>query len=124
MTGSVLEDIQPRHMHTDMDTRIAGVIAVMEERMGRPLPLRELAASAKLSPSQMTRLFSEHTGTTPARYLHWLRLTRARVLLERTGLTVSQVMARVGLNDPSHFSRDFRRVHGVTPTHLRDRAWR
>jgi transcriptional regulator GlxA family with amidase domain len=111
-------------MQTDIDTRVAGAIAVMEERMARPLPVRHLAAAVNLSPSQMTRLFTEHTGTTPARYLHRLRLTRARILLERTGLTVSQVMACVGLHDPSHFSRDFRRVHGVTPTHVRDRAWR
>jgi AraC family carnitine catabolism transcriptional activator len=76
-----------------------------------------------LSPSQLARLFRQHTGTSPARYLHALRLARARILLERTFLSVKQVMACVGLNDPSHFSRDFRRHHGFAPSQLRQLKW-
>ena len=59
----------------------------------------------------------------PGRYLHERRLKRARVLLERTFLTVKQVMAHVGINDPSHFARDFRRLHGVAPSQLRPHSW-
>ena len=46
-------------------------------------------------------------------------MERASVLLERTFLSVKEVMAQVGCTDPSHFSRDFRRHHGFAP-----REWR
>jgi transcriptional regulator GlxA family with amidase domain len=106
-----------------MDPRVIRLIAVMEETHDRPISLTALAAIVNLSPSRMARLFKQHTGRSPARYLHQLRLVRARALLEGTYLSVKEVMARVGLNDPSHFSRDFRREHGLTPSHLRQRRW-
>jgi AraC-like DNA-binding protein len=51
-----------------------------------------------------------------------LRLRRARLLIERTFLSVKEVMGLVGYSDPSHFSRDFRRFHGVSPSALRGRG--
>jgi transcriptional regulator GlxA family with amidase domain len=106
-----------------MDPRVTRVIEMMEAQLDRPVSLADLAAAVNLSPSRMARIFKQHTGKPPARYLHDLRLARARVLLERTYLSVKQVMVCVGLNDPSHFSRDFRRAHGFSPSHLRQRSW-
>ena len=106
-----------------MDPRIARAIARMEEAIDREVPVAELAASVGLSPSRFAYLFRRDTAIPPARYLHTLRMERARLLLERTFLSVKEVMAYVGVNDPSHFSRDFRRYHGVPPTGLRRRSW-
>src|SRR5688572_31508154 len=106
-----------------MDTRIAHTIERMEACIDRDVPVSALAASVNLSPSRLAYLFRRETGLPPARYLHRLRMERARVLLERTFLTVKEVMAFVGVNDPSHFSRDFRRYHGLPPTGLRERRW-
>ncbi|HXG55469.1 MAG TPA: helix-turn-helix transcriptional regulator, partial [Vicinamibacterales bacterium] len=58
----------------------------------------------------------------PARYLQCLRLRRAALLIERTFLSVKEVMALVGYSDPSHFSRDFKRRYGMAPRELRERA--
>lgn len=106
-----------------MDPRIARVIARMEEAIDREVLVAELAASVGLSPSRFAYLFRRDAGLSPARFLHTLRMERARLLLERTFLSVKEVMAYVGVNDPSHFSRDFRRYHGVPPTGLRRRSW-
>ena len=105
-----------------MAPRIARTVARMEEAIDRELLVAELAAAVELSPSRFAYLFRRDTGVSPARYLHALRMERARLLLERTCLSVKEVMAHVGVNDPSHFSRDFRRHHGVPPTGVRDRT--
>jgi len=106
-----------------MDPRVAKAISRMEESIDRDVPVPELAAAVNLSPSRFAYLFRRETGVPPARYLRDLRMERARLLLERTFLSVREVMAFVGVNDPSHFSRDFRRHHGVAPTRLRMRSW-
>ena len=106
-----------------MDHRVAHAISRMEESIDRDVPVLELAAAVNLSPSRFAYLFRRETGIPPARYLHDLRMERARLLLERTFLSVKEVMAFVGVNDPSHFSRDFRRRHGVAPTTFRQRCW-
>jgi transcriptional regulator GlxA family with amidase domain len=48
-----------------------------------------------------------------------LRLDHARHLLQTSFLTVKEVMAATGWNDPSHFSREFKRRHGQAPRALR-----
>ena len=106
-----------------MDPRIAHVIAAMEADLDGHLTVTVLAASVNLSPSRLAVLFRRETGVSPARFLRALRMERARLLLERTFLTVKEVMAFVGINDPSHFSRDFSRHHGIAPTRLRERSW-
>ena len=104
-------------MHAD--PRVAWAITEMERRLAQPLAISHLARGANLSPSRFTQVFRSHTGLSPGRYLRQLRLTRARHLLDTTFLSVKEVMAAVGFNDPSHFSRDFHRAFGVSP-----RAWR
>ena len=106
-----------------MDPRIAHVIRSMEADIDGRLTVAALAASVNLSPSRLNELFRRETGVSPVRYLRALRMERARLLLERTFLSVKEVMAFVGVNDPSHFSRDFSRHHGVAPSRLRERSW-
>lgn len=102
-----------------MDPRIAVVIARMDETLDNAPSIPALAAEAGLSTSRFAHLFRQETGIAPGRYLHRVRMERARVLLERTFLSVREVMVRVGFRDPSHFSRDFRRFHGIAPSALR-----
>ena len=106
-----------------MDPRITLAISRMEAAVVGETTPAQLAAAVNLSPSRFAYLFRRDTGVPPARYLHHLRMERARLLLERTSLTVKEVMAFVGVNDPSHFSRDFSRYHGVAPSRLRQRSW-
>lgn len=107
-----------------MDPRIAHVIRHLETTIEASPSVPELAALIGLSPSRFAHLFRDQTGTPPGRYLHRLRMQRARVLLERTFLSVREVMRQVGFRDPSHFARDFRRYHGVAPSVLRGRTHR
>jgi transcriptional regulator GlxA family with amidase domain len=102
-----------------VDRRIGWAVAHMEEGLDRAIHVADLARAVHLSPAQFTRLFRATTGASPARYLHARRLEHARVLLETTFLTVKEVMAKVGFNDPSHFTRSFSRYHGIAPSRLR-----
>lgn len=102
-----------------MDARITAIIARMEATVDQSPGLPELAAAVNLSVSRLSHLFRAEVGVPPARYLHAIRMQRARILLERTSLTVKEVMAKVGVADPSHFARDFRRYHGIPPSQVR-----
>jgi transcriptional regulator GlxA family with amidase domain len=102
-----------------VDRRITWAVEHMQQHLAEPLPIPELAARVNLSPSRFRDLFSAQTGLGPVQYLQRLRLRRARLLIERTFLSVKEVMALVGYNDPSHFSREFRRFHGIAPSALR-----
>ena len=51
----------------------------------------------------------------PIRYLRLLRMERAKDLLESSFLSVKEIAFQVGLNDESHFVRDFKSTYGFSP---------
>jgi transcriptional regulator GlxA family with amidase domain len=102
-----------------MDPRVCHVIALMDAHAADPLNVPELARAVNLSPSYLTRLFQQQTGRAPGRYDRDRRLERAHDLLTSTFLTVKEVMAAAGWNDPSHFCREFKRRFGMSPRELR-----
>lgn len=102
-----------------MDARIRRTIERMEEEVNRPLRVSDLAAAAGLSVAQLNRLFRRATGRTAGAHLNHVRMQRARILVERTSLPIASVMGLVGIRDRSHFTRGFRRAHGVCPRTLR-----
>lgn len=101
-----------------MDSRVRLAINLLSEDLSRDLDFKALAVYVNLSSSRLRHLFKEETGLTPAQYLKRLRLERARELLERSFLRLKEVMPQVGINDESHFVRDFKKVHGITPARI------
>ena len=102
-----------------MDQRLERALHTIDAQLHTRITMAALAEEVGLSTSQLTRLFRRQTGRSPAAYLHVQRMIRARLLIERTALSVAEVMAQVGIADPSHFARDFRRMHGFSPRTLR-----
>jgi AraC-like DNA-binding protein len=107
----------PRPRFTD--PRVARTQSLICSQMHRRITLPALAAETGLSVSRLSHLFKGHTGRAPARYLKQFRMERARELLETTFLSVKEICARVGLNDVSHFVRDFEKAYGLSPSRYR-----
>ncbi|MEK6406687.1 MAG: helix-turn-helix domain-containing protein [Acidobacteriota bacterium] len=99
--------------------RIKIVIDFMNTNLQRRLSLNELAKLANLSTSHLSRLFRTETKLSPWEYLIWLRMERARELVATSLLSIKEVMAAVGYDSKSHFSRHFRRAFGVSPSEYR-----
>jgi len=79
----------------------------------------ELAEAAHLSEAQFGRLFRREMRTSPMQYVGRLRLARARELLDRSRLNITEVARAAGFCDPFHFSRVFKREFGVSPRNYR-----
>jgi AraC-like DNA-binding protein/CheY-like chemotaxis protein len=104
-----------------MDPRVEKVITRMREEFGRDPSLSEMAQVVNLSPSRLRYLFKQETGVPPGQYLRTFRLEQARRLLENTFLSVKEILRSVGVNDQSHFIREFKKCYGLTPARYRMR---
>jgi AraC-like DNA-binding protein len=104
-----------------LDERIAKVILLIKRNLDRDLTLDRMAGYVQLSPSRLRHMFKDQSGMTPTQYLNELRMRESKRLLETTDLSVKEIMGRVGINDPSNFTRSFKKAHGLTPTQLRFR---
>lgn len=102
-----------------MDQRVLIAVRLIQKELSRPLTLKEMAQAVSLSSSHLRALFKADTGMTPAQYQKKLRLSEAQRLLETTFLNIREILVRVGINDESHFIRDFKRAYGSTPIRYR-----
>lgn len=76
----------------------------------------DLAKSLLVSESQVYRKIKAITGKSTAVYIRSIRLQHAKELLINSDKTVSEVAFDVGFNDPSWFSRAFKKEFGYSPT--------
>jgi len=85
-----------------------------------PIDIRWMAQHiCFVSPSHLTRLFRQQFQLPPYMWLRQVRLDRAAELLTTTGHPVADVAPQVGYRNVSHFVRDFRTAHGLTPAKFR-----
>jgi AraC-like DNA-binding protein len=98
-----------------LDKRVEKIIEMMREDVRGELSLSEFAHSVNLSVWRLCHIFKTDVGMPPMRYLRLLRMERAKQLLESSFLSVKEVGYRVGLNDESHFVRDFKSTYGSSP---------
>lgn len=85
-----------------------------------PVSVAAMARAAGLSVSHFNREFREWTGYAPVEYQRRQRVARARELLADVTLSIKEVAARSGFDDPYHFSRVFRQVDGLAPSQYRE----
>lgn len=110
---------RPRLDHGDPPIR--DIQRWMERNATSDLALSTLATEAGMSERTFQRRFTQATGLPVTRYVQELRIEKARGLLERTTMPVSEICWAVGYADVSAFSRLFRSICGVSAGEYRRR---
>jgi AraC-like DNA-binding protein len=97
--------------------------AYLHQVTNRAVPLDELARETAVSPFQLLRTFRDCFGETPASYHRRVRLSLARDLAEKEGLSYAFVADRFGFAGGASLSHAYRRTFGKSPVQdLRSRA--
>jgi AraC-like DNA-binding protein len=91
----------------------------MLRHLDEPLQVATLAARANISPSHFFALFKRQIGCAPIDYFIRLRMQHACRLLDETVMSVKEVAAALGYDDPFYFSRIFKSVNQVAPSEYR-----
>jgi AraC-like DNA-binding protein len=94
---------------------------LMDREFARPLDVAELARAALMSTAHFSRQFRAAYGETPYSYLMTRRIERAKALMRRGDLSVTEVCMEVGCTSLGSFSARFTQLVGETPTAYRAR---
>ncbi|MGO9971313.1 MAG: helix-turn-helix transcriptional regulator [Solirubrobacteraceae bacterium] len=94
---------------------------LMDREYARPLDVAALARAALMSTAHFSRKFRATYGETPYAYLMTRRIERAKALLRRGDLSVTEVCMEVGCTSLGSFSARFTQLVGETPTAYRAR---
>jgi transcriptional regulator GlxA family with amidase domain len=94
---------------------------MMDRDYAQPLDVPELARAALMSPGHFARSFRAAFGETPYGYLMTRRIERAKALLRRGDMTVTDVCMAVGCTSLGSFSSRFTELVGESPSAYRAR---
>ncbi|MDR0885391.1 MAG: AraC family transcriptional regulator [Clostridiales Family XIII bacterium] len=95
-------------------------IYYLENNHSNDISLDTLAEELFVSPNHLSRVFSEHVGVSPIKYLIHTRLHHARELLRNEDINVKEVAEAVGYHDAYHFSKLFKKYYGLPPSRAKE----
>lgn len=92
---------------------------MLNENISKKWPLNEIAKKCTVGITSLTRLVKENTGYTPANYIIYLRLEKAKHLLSDSDKKLTEIAFDCGFYSSQHFSSTFSKWVGKTPLFYR-----
>jgi AraC-like DNA-binding protein len=96
-------------------SRVARDLRQVYAEYARPMTVEEMARKAGMSVAAFHPYFKLVTASSPLQYLKRIRLDQARRLMVHDGYNAGSAARAVGYESQSQFSREFKRLFGVTP---------
>jgi AraC-like DNA-binding protein len=97
------------------ESRMSKAIELIRNNYDKPLSIGGVAKKLGMSVSGFHHHFKSATAMSPLQFQKHLRLQEARRLLVADDFDAATAAYRVGYDDPSHFSRDYKRLFGEPP---------
>jgi len=102
------------------DQFLRKVIAVVEEHMSdEAFSVEAMAIEVGMSRAQLHRKLKALTSLPAGDFIRYLRLQRARDLIEKNAGTIGEIAYLVGFGSPSYFAECFHEQFGVLPSEAR-----
>ena len=93
----------------------------IELSLDRRIRTADLAALVGYTEYYLTEKFKKETGKSITSYIRDKKIDRAKILLQTTELSVSDISEALAFNTPNYFIQSFRNVTGITPAQFRNR---
>lgn len=93
---------------------------LMKAHIEEPISPESIATQLGLGYSWFRRMFKDYTGISPAQYQIQLRLIRAKELLTRTQLNISEIAYQLHFENAGQFATFFKKREGITPSEYRN----
>ena len=98
---------------------VFNALSYIESNYAENISVNDIASHTGLSPDYMSRQFRQFTGMTTVKYIRSYRFAKAVEMLKETDKPVSDIAFDVGIDDPSYFTREFKRILGINPSEYR-----
>lgn len=95
--------------------RISQAVEQLRENLDQPLKIENIARDLGMSVSGFHYHFKSVTAMSPVQFQKQMRLQEARRMMLGEDLDVASASSRVGYEDPSYFSREYKKMFGAPP---------
>lgn len=114
---------QPVAMDAMLSHEIAKVVDALRANAYQDnYSLAEMAAISRMPMETFRKRFVAEVGMPPLSYVLHCKMERAKELLRDQNYSVREAGAEVGMQDPYHFSKQFKHIVGISPSEFRKQA--
>lgn len=97
------------------------MVKYINKNFTKKITAKEVAKIGNVSVSRALHLFKEETGLSLSEYKKKLRIDYGKYLLLNTDTSLADLAVETGFFDQSHFTKTFKKLERMTPSHFRDR---
>ena len=102
------------------EKNVEKVKVYIETHFKEELTRESLASEVFMNPDYLSKLFKKNTGSSLMDYVTKVRIERAKELLERTVLPISEIAIETGYSNTAYFTKMFKKyTNGITPREYR-----
>ena len=100
---------------------LQAAIEYINKHISEEITVCKISEASYISKYHLCRLFKKKIGITIMDYVLQTRITAAKELLKKGGMSVTEVATTAGFSSPSYFSRVFKEQTGISPLSYRQR---
>jgi AraC-like DNA-binding protein/CheY-like chemotaxis protein len=116
----LIEQGETLTLNSELPDGLLRTVRYLNEHLTENIHLDKVAEEAGMSKYHFCRIFKKSLGMSPMQFLTISRIELAKVLLRKSGASITSVIYKVGFNDISGFNRQFKKLTGMTPTDFKE----
>jgi AraC-like DNA-binding protein len=105
--------------HKGLKKFVSDVVQYISEHYYEDITLSKLAKKFCINPSYLSREFKKNLGITIIEFITVRRIFKAKILLERSDLPITEIASQLGFNNITHFNWTFKKIVGISPSKYR-----
>lgn len=98
---------------------VSAIVGAIYKCVEQDIKVADLAKAAKISVSTLERMFKEHMGTTPKKFILKTKISTACEHLVMSKKSIKAVGVTIGYEDHANFTRAFKKLMGISPSQYR-----
>ncbi|CAM4168897.1 AraC family transcriptional regulator [Paenibacillus alkaliterrae] len=103
-------------LHSKSIVKVNALLDYIHQNYQSKITGRDIELAFESNYDYLNRAFKQVTGQSISRYINAVRINQAKELIETTPLSIGEVGYLIGINDPYHFSKLFKKHAGLSPT--------
>jgi AraC family transcriptional regulator len=98
---------------------VGKIKSIVKNQYTQNITIEMLSKEAGIDPKDLSKQFYKYCKGSLYHYIVQVKIEKSIPLINENKYTISEIAEKFGFKDPSHFSRCFLRIYGVTPSRYR-----
>jgi len=120
----VIADFLAKHSYAETKSAlINNVLTIIRKEFHNKLQLSEVASKVYVTPTYLSKKFTEEVGANFTEYVNHFRIQKAKqMMVDHPEWSLMHVAESVGFSSQHHFSNLFKKIEGITPSKFKENA--